>query len=53
LTRVKGKARLDLTINPPPDLIVEIDITNSSLDKLVCCSRRWVFPKSGGITATD
>jgi Uma2 family endonuclease len=32
--RVKGKTRLDLNVDPPPDLVVEIDITNSSLDKL-------------------
>lgn len=30
---VRGKAKLDLTIDPPPDLVVEIDITASSLDK--------------------
>ena len=27
---VRGKNRLDLTINPPPDLALEIDITNRS-----------------------
>lgn len=31
--RVKGKTRLDLTVDPPPDVIVEIDITSPSLSK--------------------
>jgi len=31
--RVKGKARIDLTLDPPPDLIIEIDITSPSLNK--------------------
>ena len=32
--QIAGKKRLDLTIDPPPDLILEIDITHPSLDKL-------------------
>ncbi len=32
--RVRGKARIDLTVDPPPDLIIEIDVTHRSLDKL-------------------
>jgi Uma2 family endonuclease len=31
---VRDKERIDLSIDPPPDLVVEIDITHSSLDKL-------------------
>lgn len=31
---IRGKAEVDLTIDPPPDLVVEIDMTNSSIDKL-------------------
>jgi Uma2 family endonuclease len=31
---VRGKAQLDLTIDPPPELVIEIDITHSSIDKL-------------------
>jgi Uma2 family endonuclease len=31
---VRGKSQLDLTIDPPPDLVIEIDITHSSIDKL-------------------
>ena len=32
--QIVGKKRLDLTVDPPPDLVIEIDITHSSLDKL-------------------
>lgn len=31
---VKGKKRLDITKDPPPDLVVEIDITSSSKNRL-------------------
>lgn len=34
LARVKGKTEIDLQVDPPPDLVIEIDITSSSLDKL-------------------
>jgi Uma2 family endonuclease len=34
LDRVKGKADIDLRVDPPPDLVVEIDVTTSPLDKL-------------------
>lgn len=32
--RMRGKKRLDLTKDPPPDLVVEIDITSPSIRKL-------------------
>lgn len=32
--RVRGKARFDLSIDPPPDLAIEVDITSSSLDRM-------------------
>jgi Uma2 family endonuclease len=32
--RIRGKTRLDLTIDPPPDLVIEIDITSDFLNKL-------------------
>jgi len=32
--RVRGKSRLDLTVDPPPDLVIEIDITSTSIDKM-------------------
>jgi Uma2 family endonuclease len=31
--RVRGKPRIDLSLDPPPDLVIEVDITNPSLDK--------------------
>ena len=31
---VRGKARIDLHVDPPPDLVFEVDITHSTLDKL-------------------
>jgi Uma2 family endonuclease len=32
--RLAGVRRLDLTVHPPPDLAVEVDVTTNSLDKL-------------------
>ena len=32
-SRVRGKSRIDLSIDPPPDFIVEIDISSQSRDK--------------------
>ncbi|MDQ3755060.1 MAG: Uma2 family endonuclease [Acidobacteriota bacterium] len=32
--RMRGKKRLDLTTDPPPDLIVEVDITHPSINRL-------------------
>ncbi len=32
--RVRGKAGIDLALDLPPDLVVEVDITSPSLDKL-------------------
>jgi Uma2 family endonuclease len=31
--RVRGKPRIDLGLDPPPDLLIEVDITSPSLDK--------------------
>ncbi len=31
---IQGKKRLDVSIDPPPDLVVEVDVTNRSLNKL-------------------
>jgi Uma2 family endonuclease len=33
-SKVRGKTRIDLRIDPPPDLTLEIDITHSSLNRL-------------------
>ena len=32
--RIRGKDEIDLHVDPPPDLVIEIDITGGSLDKL-------------------
>jgi Uma2 family endonuclease len=32
--RLQGKRHLDLRVDPPPDLAVEVDVTNSSLDRM-------------------
>ncbi len=32
--RVRGKDRIDLAEDPPPDLVVEVDITSASIGKL-------------------
>lgn len=31
--RVRSKLKIDLSINPPPDLVIEVDITSGSLNK--------------------
>ncbi len=31
---VRGKRKIDLATDPPPDLVIEIDITSGSIDKL-------------------
>lgn len=31
--RIRGKRRIDLDVDPPPDLVVEVDITHPSLDR--------------------
>jgi Uma2 family endonuclease len=31
--RVRGKEKIDLTTDPPPDLVIEIDLTHPSLNK--------------------
>lgn len=40
--RVAGKARIDLNEDPPPDLVIEIDVTSPSLDKLPLLSAMGV-----------
>lgn len=40
--RVRGKPRIDLSVDPPPDLVVEIDITSPSLTKLPIYARLGV-----------
>jgi Uma2 family endonuclease len=33
-SRIRGKRRLDLPSDPPPDLVIEVDITSPSIDKM-------------------
>jgi Uma2 family endonuclease len=33
VTGIRTKKRIDLAVDPPPDLIIEIDITSTSLDR--------------------
>ena len=33
-SKVRGKTNIDLAVDPPPDLAIEIDITSSSLNRL-------------------
>ena len=40
--RIRGKDRIDLEVDPPPDLVIEIDITSPSLDKLSIYARLGV-----------
>lgn len=40
--RIRGKARIDLTVDPPPDLVIEIDITSPSLNKFPIYARLGV-----------
>lgn len=37
--RVRGKGEIDLAVDPPPDLVVEVDITSPSLPKLPLYAR--------------
>jgi Uma2 family endonuclease len=39
VARIRGKRRIDLTQDPPPDLIIEIDVTSSSLDRFAIFAR--------------
>jgi Uma2 family endonuclease len=32
--RIRGIRQVDLSVDPPPDLVIEIDLTRSSIDKL-------------------
>jgi Uma2 family endonuclease len=33
-SRVAGKRKIDLNTDPPPDLVIEVELTSSALDKL-------------------
>jgi Uma2 family endonuclease len=40
-SKIRGKDRLDLKVDPPPDIVVEIDITSSTINK------RTIFARFG------
>lgn len=40
--RIRGKTRIDLTVDPPPDLVIEIDVTSPSLNKFPIYARLGV-----------
>ena len=42
LSSIAGKNRLDLSSDPPPDLVIEVDITHPSTDKFPIYSRLGV-----------
>ena len=33
VTQVRAKKRLDMEVDPPPDLVIEMDVTTDSMDK--------------------
>src|SRR6266446_3318244 len=50
--RLHGKVHLDLRIDPPPDLAVEVDVTASSLDRMsiyaaLCVPEVWRLSPAG------
>jgi Uma2 family endonuclease len=52
LNRILGKKDLDLRVDPPPDLAIEIDITRSSLNKFSIMAEAgvpevWHYGKNG------
>src|ERR687898_894176 len=40
--RIRGKPRIDLSVDPPPDLVIEVDITSPSLDMFPIYARLGV-----------
>ena len=40
--RVRGKPRIDLSLDPPPDLVIVVDITSPSLDKFPIYARAGI-----------
>ena len=40
--RIRGKPGIDLSVYPPPDLVIEVDITSPSLDKFLIYARLGV-----------
>ena len=49
---IRNRGELDFTVDPPPDLVVEVDISRGAMNKFPFTDR-WVFPKSGATTAIE
>ena len=47
--RIRGKTELDLRTDPPPDVVIEVDITGPSINKSRSL-RNSACPKSGATT---
>ena len=52
---VRGVKRLDLKIHPPPDLVVEIDVTHSAVNRediylAMGVPEMWHYARAGGFT---
>ena len=50
--KLTGKTQLDLRVDPPPDLAIEIDVTHSSLDRMgiyaaLCVPEVWRVTSDG------
>jgi Uma2 family endonuclease len=50
--RIQGKRKVDLRMDPPPDLVIEIDITSPSMSKLpimaaIGVPELWLYDSSG------
>ena len=45
-----AKTRIDLDVDPPPDLVIEVDITSPSLDKFPIYAPASASPRSGATT---
>ena len=50
--RMRGRTALDLAVDPPPDLVVEVDVTRSSIDRLslyatLGAPEVWRYDKNG------
>jgi Uma2 family endonuclease len=50
--QIRGKPEIDLTVDPAPELVVEIDITSPSLDKMPIYAQLgipevWRYTKNG------
>jgi Uma2 family endonuclease len=40
--KMRGKVKIDLTVDPPPDLVIEIDLTHSFIDKMTIYTKLQV-----------